>query len=191
VKSACCVPGSLRRKNSAPDITNGSVTVTLQKALQHRYRITKGGKYKMTFNIKADHQTAELERLAAGYDGCGCADCQTFYKTLDLEKYGKRVVRFQDTINITAGPAGADKWPQYHQKAGGTPEPTPPVKRASLKQGVLSQPVKEIIPTASAKTTSIEQTRATKHGGGRPRIDRGYSKRTEYRRKAEQGVLVQ
>ncbi|MBI4188044.1 MAG: hypothetical protein HY529_02445 [Chloroflexi bacterium] len=65
--------------------------------------------------IKAEHHHAELERLRAGYDGCGCADCQQLYETLDLGKYGKRVVKEAGIIIITAGRAGADLWAEYNK----------------------------------------------------------------------------
>ena len=55
--------------------------------------------------IKVDHSIAELERLDAGMDGCGCQDCQDFYKTINLNVYGDRVRYFHDTIIITAGAA--------------------------------------------------------------------------------------
>lgn len=64
--------------------------------------------------IHTEHLNAELERLRAGYDGCGCSDCQEFYKTLDLKKYGKRVIHKDEHIIIVEGKAGADLWDKYH-----------------------------------------------------------------------------
>lgn len=40
------------------------------------------------------HLEGELARLVAGDEGCGCALCQEFYKTIDLNVYGDRVKRF-------------------------------------------------------------------------------------------------
>jgi len=54
------------------------------------------------------HNQAELLRLYMGMDGCGCAECQEYYKTLDLSKYGSRVKRFGDFVIISAGTTGAD-----------------------------------------------------------------------------------
>jgi hypothetical protein len=59
--------------------------------------------------IKQDHQQAERLRLDMGMDGCGCADCQELYRTIDLEKYGARVQRFQDIITIIPGTSGLTK----------------------------------------------------------------------------------
>lgn len=87
------------------------------------------------YDIKTDHQAAEHERLAAGQEGCGCPDCQQFYKTLDLSRYGKRVIHSQDCVIITEGRAGAVKWQQYHQDDVSTP----PVKGQDKKQRVKKQ----------------------------------------------------
>ena len=66
--------------------------------------------------IKQEHRRAELERLRAGYDGCGCADCQELYRELDLAWYGDRVTRYGDFILIVAGKPGADLYEQYHKR---------------------------------------------------------------------------
>jgi len=50
--------------------------------------------------IAEEHQRAELERLDTGWEGCGCRDCQEFYKTLDLSRYGNRVVRTGDMTMV-------------------------------------------------------------------------------------------
>ena len=65
--------------------------------------------------IRKEHRRAELLRLRAGYDGCGCADCQTFYARLDLSKFGDRVKHYGDCILIEAGKAGADLRDEYHK----------------------------------------------------------------------------
>lgn len=64
--------------------------------------------------ILQEHRRAELERLRAGFDGCGCSDCQNYYKTLDLEKYGARVIRVAGIVVIKAGQTGADLWEKYN-----------------------------------------------------------------------------
>lgn len=60
------------------------------------------------------HRQAELERLRAGFEGCGCSDCQEYYRELDLTVYGERVKRVADIITIIEGKTGADNWQQYH-----------------------------------------------------------------------------
>lgn len=72
--------------------------------------------------ILEEHHQAEMLRLRAGFDGCGCADCQTLYATLDLEKYGKRVIRVGGFIGITEGRAGADLWNKYHPAEHWSPD---------------------------------------------------------------------
>ncbi len=58
--------------------------------------------------IAAEHIRAELQRLDDGWPGCGCADCQELYKTIDLKKYGSRVARYGDQIVIAAGRQSKD-----------------------------------------------------------------------------------
>jgi len=65
--------------------------------------------------ILKEHRRAELLRLRAGYSGCGCVDCQQFYTTLDLSKYGDRVRHNGGVISVEAGKAGADLWDEYHK----------------------------------------------------------------------------
>jgi hypothetical protein len=55
-------------------------------------------------NIKQAHRQAELQRLNAGWQGCGCSDCQTLYKELDLSKYGNRVSYHDSRIDIAYAP---------------------------------------------------------------------------------------
>jgi hypothetical protein len=136
--------------------------------------------------IIKDHEAAEILRLRAGFDSCGCQDCQTFYKTLDLSIYGDRVLTMGGVTCIVAGRAGADKWVEYHQDDTGSPTSKATSKRSTADRVVLSQPDSQIIPTASDKTPNNE----VKHGGGRPRLDAGYSKRTEYRRQKEQQAIM-
>jgi len=50
--------------------------------------------------IREEHQRAELERLETGWEGCGCRDCQEFYQTIDLSRYGNRVIRSEDAITV-------------------------------------------------------------------------------------------
>lgn len=64
--------------------------------------------------IEAEHRKAELERLLAGYEGCGCTDCQQFYSSINLGQFGDRVKEYAGTISILAGRTGATKWDQYH-----------------------------------------------------------------------------
>jgi hypothetical protein len=66
-----------------------------------------------------NHHQAELERLKAGYDGCGCLDCQKLYKTLDLYVFGDRVIKIENVICVVAGRQGSEKWKQYHQEPNG------------------------------------------------------------------------
>ena len=52
--------------------------------------------------IKEEHHRAELQRLNDGWGGCGCQECQQFYKEIDLSIYGSRVhYYFGDMISIT------------------------------------------------------------------------------------------
>lgn len=50
--------------------------------------------------ILIEHRRAELQRLDLGMDGCGCSDCQELYKTLDLTRYGSRVIRIDGIVTI-------------------------------------------------------------------------------------------
>lgn len=65
--------------------------------------------------IRKEHFRAELIRLRAGYDGCGCPLCQELYTKLDLKKYGDRVKHYDGAIVINAGKTGADLWDDYHK----------------------------------------------------------------------------
>ena len=56
-----------------------------------------------------EHQHAELLRLKAGQEGCGCSDCQKFYQTLDLSQFGDRVKHYGNTVMVLAGTTGAGK----------------------------------------------------------------------------------
>lgn len=58
--------------------------------------------------IREEHWRSELQRLRSGMDGCGCGECQQFYKTLDLSQFGSRVRRLGDIVTIVAGVTGAD-----------------------------------------------------------------------------------
>lgn len=48
------------------------------------------------------HTDTEKLRLDAGLENCGCPECQAFYKTIDLSKYGGRVKTFGDVVIISA-----------------------------------------------------------------------------------------
>ncbi len=50
--------------------------------------------------IRQEHRQAELQRLDEGYAGCGCAECQELYKTLDLTRYGNRVAYCGELVII-------------------------------------------------------------------------------------------
>lgn len=90
----------------------------------------------LTEQIKQEHTRAELERLSAGYDGCGCADCQALYATLDLAKYGNRVIRMAGSVTITAGRAGANLWDKYHNPDYWEPGPAEFFITGGQKYGV-------------------------------------------------------
>lgn len=167
--------------------------------------------------VSDEHRRAELERLRAGYDGCGCTDCQELYATLDLKKYGNRVLSGGGITTITAGRAGADLWEPYNTRDYWTPEGVfifggkkdandeslriiclRDVVEPSLygsessysKQNVVSKiPDKGIIPTDNiqAGKTGIMKQR------GRPRKTGVISRVTAWRREKElevQGVLM-
>jgi len=89
------------------------------EALETRTELSKLARVSHDLDLKAQiqqaHFEAELERLRAGYDGCGCADCQELYKTLDLSVYGDRVKDYAGTILVVAGKTGADLWEKYNQ----------------------------------------------------------------------------
>lgn len=140
--------------------------------------------------IRQEHRHSELERLRAGYDGCGCSECQKFYKTIDLEKYGKRVLRFAGIITIIAGRAGADLWDKYHP-------PDPPAALfcpSDDEEAVTKPPAGVIIPPTENPDTKEGEVLLQKNRGGRPRKPDGetVSRMTQWRRQqeAKQGVLL-
>lgn len=170
-------------------------------------------------NIKQTHREAEIMRLRAGYDGCGCSECQELYREIDLTKYGKRVIRAGDIVVIVAGRVGADLWDQYHQQerwagngfimgstlwtvtpAGGicggpvaeTPQDTPPGPQ-DAPEVVTKLPAKGITPAENPQTQNGDSF-DTKHPGGRPRKKDGeeVSRMTQWRRdkEARQGLLL-
>lgn len=151
--------------------------------------------------VSDEHRQAELERLRAGYDGCGCVDCQVLYDTLDLKKYGNRVLCEGSITAITAGRAGADLWETYNTRdywtpegifvLGGKAEPSlDGIEGSCSKQDDVSKiPDKGIIPTDSIQEgkTGIMKQR------GRPRKTGVISRVTAWRREKElevQGVLI-
>lgn len=58
--------------------------------------------------INEEHRWVELKRLRMGMEGCGCAECQALYKTLELSVYDTRVIQYGDLIFIRAGRSGTD-----------------------------------------------------------------------------------
>jgi hypothetical protein len=77
--------------------------------------------------VKHDHRQAELLRLDMGMEGCGCADCQELYRSIDLDNYGARVQRFQDIIIILPGASRVTK----SRAPQDSPEPQPAVEKAA------------------------------------------------------------
>lgn len=85
-------------------------------------------------SIRKEHFRAELQRLNEGWPGCGCADCQELYKTLDHSKYGTRVTYLdgiviigedpklhRDGTGVTATPASTDRVKGVTAPSGPTP----------------------------------------------------------------------
>jgi len=137
--------------------------------------------------IRHEHRQAELERLRAGYDGCGCSECQEIYKTIDPEKYGKRVICSAGVINITAGRAGADLWEKYH-----LPDPPTTVVSPSVSpEGVTKIPTRLIIPPTDIQA---QNNVTTKRLRGRPKKPDGepVCRMTRWRRgnEVKQGALL-
>jgi len=62
--------------------------------------------YDLDSEVTNEHNRAELQRLDGGWSGCGCTDCQKFYKTIDLAVYGNRVEYSSDVITIKERPGG-------------------------------------------------------------------------------------
>lgn len=58
--------------------------------------------------IILEHRRAELRRLDSGQAGCGCQDCQSLYREIDLGKYGSRLKHHGELIYIDASPGGAE-----------------------------------------------------------------------------------
>ena len=135
--------------------------------------------------IKQEHQRAEVERLRAGFDGCGCAICQELYKTLDLSAYGDRVNKSGDLINIVAGKDGADLWISHHP---------PDFLPSGRKSDVSKIPHSTVTPNPIFDTPScVDDKGTTGRQRGRPRKGDGekLSRMTVWRREKEtQGVLV-
>ena len=133
--------------------------------------------------IRKEHNRAELERLRAGFEGCGCTECQELYATLNLSWYGERVKKDGNIISISAGKSGADLWDKYHTE-------TPPDSGEGFpktRNGVSKITSKEIIPDKDiqAQETGIMKQR------GRPRKQGEFSRVTRWRRAKElQGLLL-
>jgi len=132
--------------------------------------------------IQKDHQEAEILRLRAGYDGCGCADCQEFYKTLDLSVYKDRVLTMAGVTCIVAGRAGADKWKEYHQNEDNN--------RATARHETLRNGVDNVtkIKDGESPLSNMPDNFVTteKRGKGRPKKAGEVSRMTAWRRQKEQ-----
>lgn len=127
--------------------------------------------------IRAEHRRAELERLRAGYEGCGCAGCQDFYPTINLWVYGDRVKRYAGVISIVEGRPGADFWEKYHRE----------LRQDAANMGktggeVVSKiPDKDILPTGDIQA---QDNGIMKHRG-RPQKSGEVSRTTAWRRRKD------
>lgn len=162
--------------------------------------------------IQVEHCRSELERLSAGYDGCGCLACQEFYKTLDLEEYGERVITDGGgLVVIVAGRKGGTLWKQYHQDEKFRPFPkkevpeNPPetikenlVADAPPKRGKTHQDAKIVVTKIPGGELSLGENitvimqHEKKRLRGRPIKEGKVTRMTEWRRRQKelQGVLL-
>lgn len=166
--------------------------------------------------IRKEHYWAELLRHRAGLPGCGCSDCQSLYKKLDLSKYGKRVIEQDGIFTITEGKTGADLYDEYHKPdywkgnifftggkkygvtpnggtvvVGGVTETSQDTGHAGGegREVVSKIPAKEIIPAENIQP----QDNGIMKQRGRPRKTGEVSRVTAWRREKEiekQGVLL-
>lgn len=140
--------------------------------------------------IKKEHLQAELLRLRAGYDGCGCADCQGLYQVIDLKKYGARVKRYFDTIIIMSGQTGADLWEQYHPpEPGGDDVLSDYLGGQAAQQAVSKLPANGLLPPGD--NSGVNPPAVMKHPGGRPRKSGEVSRVTAWRREKEKQLELE
>jgi len=164
--------------------------------------------YDLKAQIKAEHHRAELQRLDSGMAGCGCSDCQQLYRTLDLTKYGSRVVNSVGVILINEKQQAPDYWSadgsifiHYGKKWGVNKKgarvcldnvrdtPQSDCLVVQDKQDSVSKLLDgEILPPI---TKDSQKEVVMKHPGGRPRKPGEVSRVTQWRRnKHSQGVLL-
>ena len=125
------------------------------------------------------HNEAELLRLRHGFEGCACSICQDLYRRSDLSCFGSRVKTFSDFTLVVAGTSGAD----LHQEFT---EDGELIRKALAPAPVRREPVTK---TECEETVTDNYVTPLKRRG-RPVKNGEVSKRTEYRRKAEQMVLL-
>ena len=135
--------------------------------------------------ILAEHRRAELQRLEEGQAGCGCSDCQLFYQTIDLSKYGRRVKTLDGYVLIVEKARQAADSDTVQTDCLPLPDKQGRVTKlpsdSLIPLPVMAQPVKPVNITGNA----------LKHGGGRPQKPAGapISRRTLYRRQKQGAVL--
>lgn len=135
--------------------------------------------------INEEHHLAELERLRAGYDGCGCIDCQELYKTLDLSRYGSRVASYGDFILIAAGKTCADLWEKYHlEKPYQNGIETIPEEQKGVAK-IVDKGILPLIDTQAEGNGFMQHSKKR----GRP-TKSGLVHRTTKWRREKQGVLL-
>lgn len=105
------------------------------------------------------HAQSEFDRLNRGMEGCGCAECQALYRSMDLEIYGTRVKRYQDIILITSG------------------APLKPAEQPLESQTDVSK-IPDDVPAVPAA-----------RGRGRPRVTGAYLSRTTIWRRQQEAKL--
>lgn len=131
--------------------------------------------------ILTEHHRSEFQRLEQGQAGCGCSDCQDFYNTLDLSKYGKRVLHLEGFIYICAAKSKAEDTPQNGIDG-----------LSDAKDVITTIPChEELLPLSD--TTDTKDGIMLHRRRGRPRkpTDEPVCRMTEWRRRKEQqGVLL-
>jgi hypothetical protein len=133
-----------------------------------------------SLSLNQEHCRAELERLNAGFEGCGCAECQALYQKIDLEKYEARVIRAAGVITIVAGKAGAENWEKHHQEEPPDGSDSPLHRRKAVSKILAG---KELPP----EDAQIQDTGIMKHRG-RPRKEGEISRTTAWRRRKEMAL---
>lgn len=129
--------------------------------------------------IKMEHRRAELQRLDDGFDGCGCQDCQAFYRELDLSKYGNRVSYFGDIVLISERRKRPEPLNAFLDHLDG-------------QEGVTKIHDKGNIPPATAQAQDAGIMQQEKRTRGRPRKDGPVNRVTLWRRqrKSEPGAMT-